>query len=64
MKVGLFNQLMRAGATRRDILKGAASMAALSAASGAGLGALTRPASAADDPRHKPPKRGQRPNIA
>ena len=46
MKVGLYNELVRAGATRRDILKGAASMAAIAAASGAGLGALTRPASA------------------
>jgi multiple sugar transport system substrate-binding protein len=53
MKVGLYNKLMRAGATRRDILKGAASMAAIAAASGAGLGAMTRPASAASALRTK-----------
>jgi multiple sugar transport system substrate-binding protein len=53
MKVGLYNKLMRAGATRRDILKGAASMAAIAAASGAGLGAMTRPASAASELRTK-----------
>ncbi|MCO5072317.1 MAG: extracellular solute-binding protein [Rhizobiaceae bacterium] len=51
MKVGLYNQLVRAGATRRDVLRGAASLAALSAASGAGLGALTGAASAQDDLR-------------
>ena len=51
MKVGLYEQLVRAGATRRDVLKGAASMAAIAAASGAGLGALTRPASAASELR-------------
>ncbi|WP_315918603.1 sugar ABC transporter substrate-binding protein [Mesorhizobium sp. SP-1A] len=51
MKVSLYNQLVRAGATRRDVLKGAASMAALAAASGAGLGALTREARAQDDIR-------------
>ncbi|TIX23233.1 MAG: twin-arginine translocation signal domain-containing protein, partial [Mesorhizobium sp.] len=51
MKVSLYNQFMRAGATRRDVLKGAASMAAIAAASGAGLGALTRPASAASELR-------------
>src|SRR5215203_1955358 len=51
MKVSLYNQCMRAGATRRDVLKGAASMAAIAAASGAGLGALTRPASAASELR-------------
>ena len=32
MKVSLYEQLVRAGATRRDMLKGAASMAALAAA--------------------------------
>ncbi|TIU23122.1 MAG: twin-arginine translocation signal domain-containing protein, partial [Mesorhizobium sp.] len=42
MKVSLYNQFMRAGATRRDVLKGAASMAAIAAASGAGLGAPLR----------------------
>lgn len=51
MKVGIYNQLVRAGATRRDILKGAASLAAMSAASGAGLGAFTRRASAQDNLR-------------
>ena len=51
MKVGLYEQLVRAGATRRDVLKGAASMAALTAASGGTLGALTRPASAQDNLR-------------
>ncbi|WP_137929938.1 type 2 periplasmic-binding domain-containing protein [Mesorhizobium comanense] len=53
MKVGLYEKLVRAGATRRDVLKGAASMAAIAAASGAGLGALTRPASAASELRAK-----------
>ncbi|TGP26443.1 MULTISPECIES: sugar ABC transporter substrate-binding protein [unclassified Mesorhizobium] len=53
MRVDLYEKLLRAGATRRDLLKGAASMAALAAASGAGLGALTRPAAAADDLRAK-----------
>jgi multiple sugar transport system substrate-binding protein len=42
---------MRAGATRRDLLKGAASMAALAAASTSALGALTRQASAQDNLR-------------
>ena len=36
MKVGLYNQLVRAGATRRDVLKGAASVAAVAAASSTG----------------------------
>ncbi|TIT79659.1 MAG: extracellular solute-binding protein, partial [Mesorhizobium sp.] len=53
MRVDLYEKLVRAGATRRDLLKGAASMAALAAASGAGLGALTRSAAAADDLRAK-----------
>ena len=51
MKVNIYEQLVRAGATRRDVLKGAASMAALAAASGGTLGALTRPASAQDNLR-------------
>ena len=51
MKVGLYEQLVRAGATRRDLLKGAASMAALAAASTGTLGALTRQASAQDNLR-------------
>ena len=29
MKVSLYNQLVRAGATRREVLRGAASMAAI-----------------------------------
>ncbi|ESW83777.1 sugar ABC transporter substrate-binding protein [Mesorhizobium sp. LSJC268A00] len=53
MRVGLYEKLVRAGATRRDILKGAASMAAIAAASGAGLGAFTRPAEAASELRSK-----------
>ncbi|UCI23657.1 ABC transporter substrate-binding protein [Mesorhizobium sp. B2-8-5] len=53
MRVDLYEKLMRAGANRRDLLKGAASMAAIAAASGAGLGALTRPAAADDDLRKK-----------
>ncbi|MDX8506814.1 ABC transporter substrate-binding protein [Mesorhizobium captivum] len=53
MRVDLYEKLVRAGATRRELLKGAASMAALAAASGAGLGALTKPAAAADDLRAK-----------
>jgi multiple sugar transport system substrate-binding protein len=51
MKVGIFEHLVRAGATRRDLLKGAASMAALAAASTGTLGALTRQASAQDNLR-------------
>ncbi len=51
MKVGIFEHLVRAGATRRDVLKGAASMAALAAASTGTLGALTRQASAQDNLR-------------
>ena len=54
MKVSLYEQLVRAGATRRDVLKGAASMAALAAASGGTLGALTRQASAQDGVRARP----------
>ncbi|MDF2389178.1 hypothetical protein JMG10_47650 [Nostoc ellipsosporum NOK] len=53
MRVGLYEKLVRAGATRRDVLKGAASMAAIAAASSAGLGAMTRPASAASELRAK-----------
>ncbi|WP_027166446.1 sugar ABC transporter substrate-binding protein [Mesorhizobium sp. WSM3224] len=53
MRVDLYEKLMRAGASRRDLLKGAASMAAIAAASGAGLGALTRPAAAASELRAK-----------
>jgi multiple sugar transport system substrate-binding protein len=46
MKVSLYNHMLRMGATRRDVLKGAASVAAIAAASSAGLGALTGKASA------------------
>src|SRR3954471_2331160 len=51
MKVSLYEQLVRAGATRREVLKGAASVAAIAAASTGALGALTRQASAQDDVR-------------
>src|SRR3954453_2778048 len=51
MRVGPYAKVVRAAAPRLDVLKGAASMAAIAAASGAGLGALTRPAAAADDLR-------------
>ena len=53
MKVGIYEQLVRAGATRRDVLKGAASMAALAAASTGTLGALTRPALGAGQPARR-----------
>src|SRR5918994_6400564 len=51
MKVGIYEQLVRAGKTRRDVLKGAASVAALAATSTGALGALTRRASAQDNLR-------------
>ena len=51
MKVGIYDQLVRAGATRRHVLKGAASMVALAAASGGTLGALTSGALAQDSVR-------------
>ena len=51
MKTDLYNLLVRAGATRRDVLKGAASMAAIAATSSAGLGSLMGEASAQDDVR-------------
>ena len=38
MKVSIYEQLVRAGATRRDVLKGGASMAALAAVVGRHLG--------------------------
>ncbi|MGX8013868.1 sugar ABC transporter substrate-binding protein [Mesorhizobium sp. ORM8.1] len=53
MRVDLYEKLMRAGASRRDVLKGAASMAAIAAASGAGLGPMTKPAAADDGLRAK-----------
>ncbi|MGT2465973.1 twin-arginine translocation signal domain-containing protein [Mesorhizobium atlanticum] len=37
MRVDLYEKLMARGASRRDVLKGAASMAVAAAASGAGL---------------------------
>jgi multiple sugar transport system substrate-binding protein len=51
MKVSLYEQLVRAGATRRNVLKGGASAAVLAAMSTGGLGALTRPALAQGDLR-------------
>jgi multiple sugar transport system substrate-binding protein len=51
MKVAIYNQLVRAGATRREVLRGAASVAALAATSGMGLGTLTRSAAAQADLR-------------
>ena len=51
MKVSLYNQFIRMGATRRDVLKGAASVAAVAAASSTGIGALTGDASAQDNLR-------------
>ncbi len=51
MKVSLYNQFIRMGATRRDVLKGAASVAAVAAASSTGIGALTGGASAQDNLR-------------
>ena len=51
MKVSLSEHLVRVGATRRSVLKGAASMAAVAAASTGTLGALTRQASAQDNLR-------------
>ncbi|WP_027057236.1 sugar ABC transporter substrate-binding protein [Mesorhizobium loti] len=53
MRADIYEKLVRLGATRRDVLKGAASMATVAAASGAGLGAFTRPASAASELRAK-----------
>src|SRR5687768_12387541 len=51
MKVGIYEQLVRAGKTRRAVLKGAASIAALAATSTGAIGALTRQASAQDNLR-------------
>jgi multiple sugar transport system substrate-binding protein len=51
MKVHIYEQLVRAGATRRDVLKGGVSAAVLAAISGGGLTALTRQASAQDNLR-------------
>lgn len=51
MRVSDYERLMRAGASRRSVLKGAASLAALAAGSTGTLGALTRQASAQDNLR-------------
>jgi multiple sugar transport system substrate-binding protein len=51
MKVGVYEQLVRMGATRRELLKGAASIAALAATSGSMIGALTASARAQDSVR-------------
>ncbi len=51
MKVGVYEQLVRMGATRRELLKGAASVAALAATSGSMIGALTVSARAQDNVR-------------
>ena len=51
MKTGIYELLVSGGATRRQLLKGAASMAAVAAASTGPLAALTRHASAQDDVR-------------
>ncbi len=51
MKVGLYNYAVRAGLTRRGVLKGAASVGALSAMGGAANIAFTAPALAQDDLR-------------
>ena len=51
MKVGVYEQFVRMGATRRQLLRGAASAAALAATSGSLFGALTSSASAQDNVR-------------
>jgi multiple sugar transport system substrate-binding protein len=51
MKVEIYEQMLRAAATRRQLLKGAASLGAIAAASSAGLGALTSEARAQEDIR-------------
>lgn len=51
MRVDLFEMMLRAKASRRDILRGAASVAALSATGGIGMGVLTGSASAQDNIR-------------
>lgn len=53
MKVEIYEHMVRRGATRRDVLKGAASLAALSAASATGLGALAGSAFADEELRAK-----------
>ena len=51
MKLEVYEQLVRAGATRRDILKGGAGAVAPAALSSTILGGLTRRASAQDNVR-------------
>ncbi|MBN9275891.1 MAG: sugar ABC transporter substrate-binding protein, partial [Mesorhizobium sp.] len=53
MKVEIYEHMVRRGATRRDVLKGAASLAALSAASATGLGAFAGSAFADEELRAK-----------
>ncbi|MGN6766702.1 MAG: sugar ABC transporter substrate-binding protein, partial [Rhizobiaceae bacterium] len=48
MKLNVYNQIMAAQASRRSLLKGAAGLGALAALNGAGLGAFTGGASAAE----------------
>ena len=48
MKVNLYNQLVSAQLSRRGLLKSAASLGVMAAASGAGLGAMTLRAMAQD----------------
>jgi multiple sugar transport system substrate-binding protein len=51
MKVEHYNRLLSMQASRRALLRGAASAGALALASGGALGTLTRPARAQDDLR-------------
>ena len=51
MKVNLYNQLVSAQLSRRGLLKSAASLGVMAAASGAGLGAMTLRAMAQDNVR-------------
>lgn len=51
MRREIYDHMTRVAATRRELLKGAASVAAVAAASSAGLSALTRPASAQENLR-------------
>jgi multiple sugar transport system substrate-binding protein len=48
MKVELYNAVVKAGLTRRGVLKGAASLAGMTALGGLGLGVGARPAAAQD----------------
>jgi multiple sugar transport system substrate-binding protein len=49
VKLEIYNRIMAAQASRRGLLKGAAGLGAMAALNGAGLGAFTRPASAAGE---------------